>query len=389
MRWEACGFLIGPRGQNMKLLSYLGFAWSRSRLLRTTRKRPSPGAFESAGAFLEKNARYLEALEVAREGLKKYPFSRRLQDILKSSWKQYAGLRAAELDAKIRQRGEPQDFIDLIDFHLGHLELDSALTIANRMNVAHPVNVESWHWKGQAHLHLFLRDHLSQDGREAIELLKKAAEAAPESFPPRLSLAEAYYHIGATSKAIFQVLVAIELSPEDPQAQDLYNSLLQLPPETDDERELLWLAEENDESWVRSRRRPGGEKRRAEITRGMGQLSSMGGIHHVVLCHRTLELVARKGAARIADETGDRGLVNLASGFRRSASLALKRMGLGAMTESRLIMDEGSVIVLGAGSSVLMIVAQHHPRNEVIAEEARKYLTAWTGVQVTPGQPVA
>jgi len=349
------------------------------RLRSQANQNPAPVTFAELAHSMESAGRWVDAAGAAREGLQLFPFSRELQDILRINWERHSCVRAAELDARVRSEQTPDVWLELIEFSLQHSKLDAALQAAERMGQAHPDEARSWVAGGQAHLHLFLRDHLARDGELALARLLYAVSLDPECFEARMGLAEAYFHIGATSKAAIQIMVALELNPDHEEAHALSRSILALPPEKADPRELLIDAEETDEVWTASREHRLDEGHAPVLREEAVALSQIPGVLQVVLCHRLIEISATSGVAA-CEEDGDRDpLIGLARRFRRSASLVLKRMGFGAFEDAQLNFEDEPVLIFAAGTSVLLVKASSHEDIPRIAMEARGALGAWTG----------
>ena len=350
------------------------------RLRRQARSAGTLDAWLELAGFLERQGRHQEAMEAARAGLQVFPYSRSLQEVLRINWEREDCILAARLEARIRSRGRIEDHLALVEHYLGNLKPDAALDVAERLVRAFPRDSRAHLSLGNVRLNLFLRDHLARDGEEAIAAFQKSIDLDQDAFEPRLALADAWYQIGATSRALMQILVALKLDPEHEEAGRLYRTILSLPPEREDARELLWAAEESDASWVQSRRMRLTPERREEIAEALAAFSSRRGVGRMVFCHEGVEICARQGALEPSDRARRDSLVGLARGFRRQASLALKRMGFGALEESFLIMREGVAMIFAAGSSILLVTSEERHLLDEIAEEARRSLEAWTAV---------
>jgi len=304
------------------------------RLRSQVNQNPAPVTFAALAHSMESAGRWGDAADAAREGLQLFPFSRELQDILRINWERHSCVRAAELDARVRSEQTLDVWLELIEFSLQHSKLDAALQAAERMGKAHPEEARSWVAGGQVHLHLFLRDHLARDGDLALAKLLYAVSLDPECFEARMGLAEAYFHIGATSKAAIQIMVALELNPDHEEAHALSRSILALPPEKVDPRELLINAEETDEVWTASRE-PGLDEGRAPVLREEAiALSQIPGVSQVVLCHRQIEISATGGVA-VREEDGDRDPLLGLTQFRGRAGPHLCRRDVGPAGQGR------------------------------------------------------
>jgi hypothetical protein len=170
----------------------------------------------------------------------------------------------------------------------------------------------------------------------------------------------------------------MDIQPENEEANELYKVLVRLPLEKEEETELLREVEENDEA------RFGDSEATSALPRATGggvmstleQLSMVAGVKRVVLSHRGLDAVVKDGRRQPESTEETHRLLEMATGFRRTASLSAKRMGIGAFEEAEMTWDETTLMAFGSGRTVLMIETERRQRRACIAEEARNFLAA-------------
>jgi hypothetical protein len=213
--------------------------------------------------------------------------------------------------------------------------------------------------------------------------LVKAVELDPTCSAAHWDLCRTYYYIGAVSRAVFHLYKVLDSEPEHEEALELQKVLVRLPLEKAGEAELLRRVEEADEATFRVPNNQGQDSRepgvRGEICQALEQLSMLSGVRKVALSHRGLEVVVEEGSRHICD-TAESPLPILAfgAGFRRTASLSAKRMGIGAFEEAEMCWSNGWMLAHSVGRSILILQGVGNQRIPVIRAEARNFLAGLT-----------
>jgi tetratricopeptide (TPR) repeat protein len=334
------------------------------RLRRREGADESPRTAVRLCRLLEERGHHSEAIRTARHGLDRFPHAHELADVLRRGFGR-AGARSAELG-------------DVVRAYLDHAMLDEAVRAGRELAQKFPGLAEARLLHGRACLALFERDHASKTGAEALEGLRRAAELAPESLEARRSLAEAHLAIGATSQALFHVLLALEMDPRDLLSNRLYSQLQSLPFQRRTEQALLWEAELNDQPLVQKTTRPRDPSFDAIVRDGVRLLSRRRGVRRVAMRHRGVAIVASEGReARTASPETDAFLAS-AEYLRRAGSAWSKRIGMGGFEEATLVLNETTVFAVAAGGSVLAIEVGQEDDLDLVAEDARHQLASWT-----------
>lgn len=343
---------------------------------RRARLDASPRSTVELCRILQRQGRVKAARDVARDGLTRFPNSTELREILHQTWQRSSKKELEELQGRVAADGSVENYMALVE-HLKHYgENSRAAEVCIAMVEAHPDDARAALVGGQVLLARFHRDHIAQDGKRGLKSLQRSAELDPSSFDAHFELAKTYYYIGAVSKALFWLYKALDLKSDHDEANRLYRILVRLPLEKAEESELLREIEENDEAHFRYEPDDSDESIVAgTLVQGLEQLSMLAGVRRVVIAHRGLDAVAQEG--RLLDETGDdetRCLLELAKGFRRTASLSAKRMGIGAFEEAQMAWDGGTMLALGVGRTILMLEVESGQRIQTISTEARHFL---------------
>lgn len=362
----------------LSIMGRLRSAWFGRRLRRQARLDPSPESTVVLCRWLESSGRTAELFEALRRGLERFPFTSELEDLRQDAWQHHGQEQIHILEFKVDQQPDVPGYRELIRGYLAFGELKGAGLAAREMVRRFPTEAEASSLDGDVLLARFRADHLARDGKSALAAYRRATELDPGCFSARRGLAEAYSEIGATGKAIFQLLLAMDLRPNDPGLCALYETLRRLPFEHRKESDLLWEAEVHDGSAVHQLVEPDDPLYLREMVQGLSRMSQIEGVRRVALSHQSLRLVAKDGRClRIPKRERD-PFLSLAMGFRQSASTLAKRIGMGRFQQADLRIGPGRVLAVAAGPTVMMLAIAGEPEIDVIVREARNHIAAWT-----------
>ena len=355
------------------------------RVRRRAELDTSPRSTVELCKMLQRQGRSKAAREAAREGLMRFPYSAELRQILHSSWRQSSQKTVSDLQARISESNSAESHIALVKHYLEFDEKDSAAEACQQMVAAHGDHQDAVALAGEVLLGRFHRDHVAEDGSLGLRCLLKLVELDPTNEKAHFNLAETYYYIGAVSKAISHVDKVLEINQENEDAQSLRDVLVRLPLERANEEELLRRVEETDEASFSVPLAAGQDPRepgvRGQICAALEQLSMIAGVQGVALSHRGLDVVVTEGRRTIVEADSDPApLLSLATGFRRTASLSAKRMGIGAFEESELCWKDGWILALSAGRSIVLVEGTGSNRIPIVRAEARNFLASLTVV---------
>ncbi len=348
------------------------------RLRRKARRNPAPRTVIDLCRGLDRAGRGAEALDVARMGAARFPHSIELEDVLREAWARHGAVAVAILKAKAQTMPTTAAFEVLVRAEIDAGLVEDAIADAVRMVEQFPDQARSHAMVGFAFQARFRREHLSKDGERALAAFKRATEMDRTSFEARRALAAAYAHIGATSQAMFHLLLALEQRSTDPELRALFLQLKGKPFERRPENELLWEAEVLDESRLDHRSLALDAEQLSEVTSCIAKTTAIDGVKSIALCHHKLEIVAdARHAPRRVDGRGDRH-VEMAHTLRQAASTAAKRLGFGAFHELDMTMQGRRLVALGAGPTVVMLELDPRAAADAVIDGMRDDLGRWT-----------
>jgi tetratricopeptide (TPR) repeat protein len=342
---------------------------------RSTRDR-SPRSTVQLCHLLEEVGRSREAAAEARRGLAMFPHAHELEDALRRG---FAKCSTARTNDRVAEANSGTDELRVaVQEYLDFAKIDEAVRAARALVSRRPNDPRALVLHGRVMLALYHRDHVSKDGKAALESLKRGADLAPESIEARRNLAAAYHAIGATSQALFHVLLALEIDPRDPESNRIYSDLGRLPFQRRAEKDLLWEAEINDQPLVEKRSRPTSQEYDELLRSGLDGLSELPGVRRAAVRHRGVAYVAAAGSRARSSSAGSDAFLASAEHLRKASSAWAKRSGMGGFEEAVLVIGEVAVIAVAAGGSVLAIETDADADVESLTERARDLLASWT-----------
>ena len=371
------------------MIGVLRKLWGAGVALRLRWRASADGTPRSAVRlceWLQEHGRESAALQEARLWLARFPASLELQDLVRAAWSRNREAVLYTLARKLERKPTVPSFERMIHHLLDHAQLAKATRFAERMVEIFPAEARAHFLRGKVGLIKLQRDHLAADGHTALRSFERCLEVDAQHLKARLGLAETFDEIGATSKAAWQALLAMELDPSHPDARELYDHLKAKPIRAslrDEERDLLVAVEENDQAGYESGRLRLGERLTGAVKRGVQELSKSVGIRRAVASFRGINICGERGLS-VRHSEGDRqqGFVDLAVGFRRSASLVTKRLGLGAFHEAELLLSDRKLMAFSVGPDVLLLEANRRLSPKVVASDARNYVALWSSQMV-------
>jgi tetratricopeptide (TPR) repeat protein len=349
-----------------------------SRLRGRAERDPTPRSTLQLCAILQRQGRLAAAQKVARAGLQRFPYSLELQEILHLLWRRMGRRQLEALEKAAATEATPRAYRELVEFHLDGHDLDGALAAAAVFQTRFPDSALAASLRGRAHMARFHRDHVAEDGAAAIRAYQRALELEPGSTEIDFHLAETYYYIGVISKALVHLYRVLDREPGHAAGQRLQRILVRLPIEKEEEADLLRAVEESDEAQFRHVPERGPERDSfasglpARVGRDAVQLSRMVGVRRVVFASRGQHVHAQDGIRRDDSESGSDPFADLAAGFRRTASLSAKRMGIGSFEEAELSWPDGRILAAASGPSIVVVETGPSARTSLVMAEARR-----------------
>lgn len=351
------------------------------RLKKRTKIDSYPRTYIELCRTLLRHGSVNRAMEVAREGLERFPHSDDLRDVLRHTWRQAKGSHIDELRRRCDQSGSPEAFTDLANLFLECEEYDEALAVAEELVRRDEGSEPAILLEAEILLRRFYKDHVATDARRAIVLLKRVLDANDQSFGAHLDLAQVYHYIGAISKALFHLYRALDIDPDHEVAGELHSVLVRLPLEDTEENSLLRRIEETEKSFpcaAAAEDEAGRTKpvRRAELLRDLNGLSHLNGVTRAAFVSPDLTIIAQRGDCRELAEGEDDELCDLASGFRSAAAVSSKRMGIGAFQSSVLTAGRHTLQFHAVGNTVVLVESDDPGRADIIRSECMNFVAS-------------
>jgi predicted regulator of Ras-like GTPase activity (Roadblock/LC7/MglB family) len=85
--------------------------------------------------------------------------------------------------------------------------------------------------------------------------------------------------------------------------------------------------------------------------------------------------LAQEGQRHLVQAGAKDAFLELAAGFRRTASLSAKRMGIGAFEEAELSWAQGKVVAAASGPTIILVETDPSARLGTIASAARDFIS--------------
>ena len=187
--------------------------WERRR--RDVFDSPSPQRVHSLAEHVAATGDVAEAVSILDEGLRIYPGSERLQELLRSLRRrkkrpEIEGLLAAE-----KKSPAPEIFGRLAEIYRSLADDDSALEVCRRCMEKFPEDENPYLVTGKIRLTRFYRNLTARDGEVAADNLEKVVLLNPQNLKARILLAELYAAIGHGVAALPHLQAILHAGPPD------------------------------------------------------------------------------------------------------------------------------------------------------------------------------
>ena len=342
------------------------------RLRERAREDGSPRGYVDLCRALVLQGSPMRALSVAQEGVRSFPRSLELADQLRLIWSSTGRDELNELARNANETKSAESFTALAEHYLSVEELDLALESAQQLDAHHPALADGPHLMGLALWKRFARDHVAEDGRRALEALRKAVTVDPTRFEALMLKAELCFYVGAVKDARQAAACALAVKPEDKDAAALHALLIELAPESGGEPDLLRAVEETDAPW-RGYRPPGSREpahepsARARVSRLLHQISLMAGVKSLAFSIPGLELVARDGNVFEEKRSQRDPMADRIAIFRRRIATSTKRLGIGALQEAEITLRGACILAFGGMGAILLAEVDSAARTAVVS----------------------
>lgn len=321
----------------------------------------------------------IKAMAQAREGLQRFPQSEDLRDILRHTWRMTKSDEIEGLRVACEEQGTLASFEALAAIYLECEEYEEALSVADEATRRHPDSASGPLLQGRLLVRRFQKDHVANDARRAVATLQRAIELEHDNFEAHLLLASHYHHIGAISKALFHLYRALDIRPDDESAKALYEVLIALPLEKEEESTLLRSIEESESAGVVAAEGASpftSRQTRAALLADLNRISQLNGVSRAAFVSQDLTIVAKQGESRVLADGETDPLCEIARGFRKAAVVSSRRMGIGAFQSSVLTAGDRTLQFHAAGPTVVLVESEEPSRVDVIRNECVNFVAS-------------
>jgi tetratricopeptide (TPR) repeat protein len=187
--------------------------WERRR--RDVFESPSPQRIHSLAEHVAATGDVAEAVSILDEGLRVYPGSERLQELVRSLRRrrkrpEIEGLLAAE-----KKSPAPEIFGRLAEIYRSLADDDAALEVCRRCMEKFPDDENPYLVTGKIRLARFYRNLTTRDGEVAAENLERVVALNPQNLKARVLLAEFYAAVGHGVAALPHLQAILSAGPPD------------------------------------------------------------------------------------------------------------------------------------------------------------------------------
>lgn len=189
-----------------------------SKLRKQTKLSPSPTAFADLAERLIALGESEEAVQVAEEGLRRFPHSERLAHVQLFVKKGRLTGEIRKLKDDIQRRPNPASFAQLAHIYRELGSLDEALAIATQCAERFPLNETAYLTQGEIRLERFRRDLVAKDAVVAESALRQVLRLNPGHVAAHVCLAELLHLVGMRAECLKHLRHAIAITPS---ARDL------------------------------------------------------------------------------------------------------------------------------------------------------------------------
>ncbi|MGH7161989.1 MAG: tetratricopeptide repeat protein, partial [Planctomycetota bacterium] len=186
--------------------------------------------------------RHEEALQIAENGLKKFPTALRLRNVVQYVRRAGAHKRLAQLKAMVDERKDERAYRELISIYLDLARTDLALEVAQKYVSEFDNTPEAHVHMAEVYLARYFGELFARDAWTAHEHLQRALELDAAALRARGLLALLYYSVGAHRHAANELTELTRLDPANTRFQEFRDELAarsEEQPEGEEDVEIL------------------------------------------------------------------------------------------------------------------------------------------------------
>ncbi len=327
-----------------------------TRLRNQVRSAPSPTSYAGLAERLVASDELDEALQVAEEGLSRFPDAERLAQVRLYAMKGQRAGRIRELKEDVRRQPTPEAFTELAEIYRELKSYDEALDMATRCSQRYPQHEGPHLIQGEIRLERFVKDKVANDGLLAKQSLDEVLRLNPHSPKAHLLLGELDYLVGDIESCRTHLRQVLTLLPSAREVQEFLRDTDARPAGQGDSPEFKDLAELVEKSsafanpvdaFPRTRAQGGAAARSLAIdTVGLRAEVARFGDHDGL----RNALILDASSAVMADFSGADGLPRdafsaLVASIGSTADGASRRMDIGTLVRAEIFGPTGNLTV--------------------------------------------
>lgn len=184
--------------------------------------------------------RHEEALQIAEEGLRKFPTAARLKSVIQYVRKSGSTKRITQLKGLLENRKDERAYRELVALNLDLGKLDAAQEVADRYAVEFATSADASVSLGEVALCRYFRELFRRDAEACIGHLQRALERNAEAMRAHLLLAVLHYSVGAPRTAATHLTEVLAIDPANTRLAELRDQMLERAGQDEEDTELLF-----------------------------------------------------------------------------------------------------------------------------------------------------
>lgn len=311
----------------MQLLQRMKIWKEMRRLEQRANDDPSPSTLVDLGQVNINLDMPDKAEQIALDGLRLFPRSTELQDLLACARRGMRKRRLAELRARLIRSPNTALYRELTQLLVEVGDLPGLRQACHEWAVRFPQDAGAWLALARGKLSAFYQDLTARDGAEAMQCLEQAVRLDADAAEAHHLLAEVLYRIGAVRQSLTHLAAIPTADGNHRELQDLHRYVAGL---TDHGSDLARLLAEVEQSGALPHpaftpNRPGsGGDCLAQVREGLAALAGMRGVQKATCISNGKALV--KGAIK----DGRDPFLKVARVFAKAAHRFSRRLDFGA-----------------------------------------------------------
>jgi tetratricopeptide (TPR) repeat protein len=228
----------------MQLIQRMKIWKEMRRLEQRAHDEPSPSTLVDLGQVNINLDMPDKAERLALDGLRLFPRSPELQQLLACARRGLRKRRLAEIRARLVRSPNASLYGELTQLLIEGKDFDGLRRTCQEWTARFPQDAGAWLAMAKGKLASFYQDLTANDGVEAMRCLERANKLDRNGAEGRRLLGELYYRIGAVRRALEQFATLAKSAGDDPELRELHQHVAGLTDRGGDLAQLLGEVEE-------------------------------------------------------------------------------------------------------------------------------------------------